>query len=72
MLRCTAIETTDFRWTSPFHPPSEVDDPAGFSAEAQTRSLPAGALANCIVKRRCGPSPLPRRTQVLTGLPLQP
>ncbi|TNY20244.1 tRNA methyl transferase-domain-containing protein [Rhodotorula diobovata] len=52
MLRCTAIETTDFRWTSPFHPPSEVDDPAGFSAEAQTRSLPAGALANCIVKRR--------------------
>jgi len=55
MLRCTTLETSDFRWTSSSHPPREVLDGAGFMAEAQTRSLPAGALADCIVKQQCVP-----------------
>ncbi|GAA6008958.1 hypothetical protein JCM10207_004040 [Rhodosporidiobolus poonsookiae] len=52
LLQCTALTTSDFVWTSPLHPPPEVDSPLGFAAEAQTRSLPGGALANCIVRRR--------------------
>ncbi|GAA5859233.1 hypothetical protein JCM1840_003811 [Sporobolomyces johnsonii] len=51
ILRCVAISTTDFTWTSPLHPPPELDTPSGFAAEAQTRSLPGGALSDCTVKR---------------------
>ncbi|GAA5978528.1 hypothetical protein JCM10908_004390 [Rhodotorula pacifica] len=51
MLRCTVMGTTNFHWTAPTHPPAEIDDPQGFSAEAQIRSLPAGALSTCTVKR---------------------
>ncbi|GAA5968288.1 hypothetical protein JCM11641_003798 [Rhodosporidiobolus odoratus] len=51
LLRCASISTTDFVWTSPAHAPPEIDFPDGFPAEAQTRSLPAGALAHCVVKR---------------------
>ncbi|GAA5848650.1 hypothetical protein JCM8547_004584 [Rhodosporidiobolus lusitaniae] len=52
LLHCIALSTTDFLWTSPLHPPPELDSPEGFLAEAQTRSLPAGALSDCTVKRR--------------------
>ncbi|GAA6027067.1 hypothetical protein JCM8097_006084 [Rhodosporidiobolus ruineniae] len=52
LLRCTSITTSDFLWTSPLHPPPEVDSPEGFTCEAQTRSLPGGALSPCIVKRQ--------------------
>ncbi|GAA5996240.1 tRNA-5-taurinomethyluridine 2-sulfurtransferase [Rhodotorula paludigena] len=52
ILRCTAIPTSDFLWTSPQHPPAEIDTPEGFACEAQTRSLPGGALAECIVRRQ--------------------
>ncbi|GAA5894195.1 hypothetical protein JCM8208_002373 [Rhodotorula glutinis] len=52
MLRCTTLETSDFRWTTSSHPPPEVYDAAGFAAEAQTRSLPAGALADCVVRQQ--------------------
>ncbi|BGP37971.1 hypothetical protein JCM10449v2_001898 [Rhodotorula kratochvilovae] len=52
LLRCTALATHDFRWTSPLHPPADIDTPGGFAAQAQTRSLPGGALSDCIVTRR--------------------
>ncbi|TKA56164.1 hypothetical protein B0A53_01454 [Rhodotorula sp. CCFEE 5036] len=54
MLRCTSIETSDFSWTSPDHPPLEASTPGGFVAEAQIRSLPAGALSKCVVTQRQG------------------
>ncbi|GAA5862245.1 hypothetical protein JCM3774_004836 [Rhodotorula dairenensis] len=52
MLRCTSITTADFSWTAPEHPPVEVSKPEGFVAEAQIRSLPAGALSRCTVMQR--------------------
>ncbi|BGP13891.1 hypothetical protein JCM10213_002530 [Rhodosporidiobolus nylandii] len=68
LLRCTAISTDDFRWTSPQHPPQEVGSAAGFLAEAQTRSLPAGALSDCIVKRRSDGSLSLSLTHPLVGV----
>ncbi|GAA6052747.1 hypothetical protein JCM3770_003533 [Rhodotorula araucariae] len=52
LLRCTALTTHDFRWVSARHPPADVDTAGGFVAQAQTRSLPGGAFADCIVTRR--------------------
>ncbi|BGO89620.1 hypothetical protein NBRC10512v2_001575 [Rhodotorula toruloides] len=51
MLRCVSLLSNDFRWISPSHPPPEVGPPQGFECEAQTRSLPFGALAKCTVRR---------------------
>lgn len=52
ILRCTQLATTDFAWSSPRHPPPEVDSVDGFRCQAQTRSLQAGSLSECAVKRR--------------------
>lgn len=51
MLRCTDIQTSDFRWIDPSHPPASIDAPEGMRCEAQTRSLVAGALSPCTVHR---------------------
>ncbi|GAA5912432.1 hypothetical protein JCM6882_005510 [Rhodosporidiobolus microsporus] len=52
LLRCTSLVSSDFLWTSPHHPPPEIDSAEGFACEAQTRSLPGGALSECTVRRR--------------------
>lgn len=75
MLRCVSLSTSDFVWTSPLHPPPEVSAPDGLAAEAQIRSLPAGALSACQVVRKCVPpsqGELRRRTHITHRYRRQP
>ncbi|KAM0792396.1 hypothetical protein ACM66B_005075 [Microbotryomycetes sp. NB124-2] len=51
VLQCTSVATSDFHWSSPHHPPSEVLSPQGFHCLAQMRSLQKGSLSPCTVRQ---------------------